>query len=265
MMFKHSALSVRIPSIWASVAVGSSLVLLSGKVQAQGTDEFGPYAIDDTTFESPQNAAVELRFGPYAPGVDEEFEGTGRTPFADHYGDDTRWLIGFEVDWQLLEIPGVGTLGPGIGMGFTKMTGQGFLGDGTVADQETTLSILPMYAVGVFRADAVWRQTPVPLAPYIKAGLGYAMWWTNDGLGVPRAEDGSQGEDTSWGLQWALGVSLLLDVFDPRSAANLDASSGVNNSYVFLEWYNSDLDGFGAGDHMQVGTSTWMAGITLEM
>jgi hypothetical protein len=258
----------RIPrgkTIALSVLLSGFAALSPAIAMAQGTDEFGPYGIDDSTFETPQNAAVELRFGPYLPNIDDEFAGTGQTPFADHYGNDTRWLIGVEADWQLLKIPNFGTLGPGFGLGFTKLTGQGFLSDGTVADQETTLRIMPMYAVAVLRVDTISKTTPVPLAPYAKAGLGWAMWWTDDGLGVPRAQDGSRGEDTSWGFQWALGVSLLLDAFDRRAAANLDASSGVNNSYFFLEWYNSDLDGFGAGDHMQVGTNTWMAGITLEM
>jgi hypothetical protein len=44
----------------------------------------------------------------------------------------------------------------------------------------------------------------------------------------------------------------------------MDAATGVNNSYFFLEWYNSQLDGFG-GDQMQVGTSTWMLGLAFEI
>jgi hypothetical protein len=63
----------------------------------------------------------------------------------------------------------------------------------------------------------------------------------------------------------ALGGMLLLDPFEPDAAVELDATAGVNNSYVFLEWYVSDLDGFGSGDQMHVGTNTWVLGLALEM
>jgi hypothetical protein len=238
--------------------------LTAGRLAAQGTDEFGPYGYDDESLETPQHSALELRFGPYAPSIDDEFGGAS-TPYADHFGSDTRWFFGFEYDWQALRIPKVGTLGPGFGFGFTKMEGEAFLADGMPADQTTTLSIMPMYLVGVLRIDAVAKSTPVPIVPYAKLGVGYAMWWTDNGLGVERAPDGLEGEDTSWGTNWALGAMLLLDVFDRRAAANIDSTSGVNNSYVFLEWYNSDLSGFGSDAHMQVGTNTWMAGIAMEL
>jgi hypothetical protein len=33
---------------------------------------------------------------------------------------------------------------------------------------------------------------------------------------------------------------------------------------VFIEWFNSNLNGFGS-DKMQVGTSTWVIGLNLEI
>lgn len=248
-----------------SLATFTASGLLGTQSLAQGVDAFGPYGYDEDTYESPQNTAIELRFGPYYPNIDDEFEGSGRRPFEEHFGNDTRWLLGFEVDWQLLRIPGFGSLGPGFGLGFTKMEGSAFLEDGSPADQTTKLSILPMYGVAVLRVDAIPKKTPIPIVPYAKAGIGYAMWWTDNGIGVERAPDGSRGEDTSWGTQFALGGMLLLDVFDRAAAANVDSTSGVNNSYVFVEWYYSNLDGFGSGDHMQVGTNTWMAGLAIEL
>jgi hypothetical protein len=120
-----------------------------------------------------------------------------------------------------------------------------------------------MYAVAVFRVDVLARETLVPLVPYAKGGLGYALWWASDGDGLAR-EEGVVGEDTSYGWQFALGGMLLLDSFDRDSAVEMDTATGVNNSYFFLEWYYSDLDCFG-GDCMQVGTSTWMLGLALEI
>ncbi len=247
------------------VSLLSALTLLAvaGTAAAQGTDEFGPYGYDEETIGTPQHSALEIRFGPYEPRIDEEFS-DGSTPYADHFGNDSRWLFGFEYDWQALRIPSLGTFGPGFGFGFTKMQGTGFTATGEDGG-DTKLSIMPMYLVAVLRADVVARKTPVPVVPYAKAGVGYALWWTDNGLGVEKAPDGTKGEDTSWGTQFALGAMLLLDVFDRRAAANIDSTSGVNNSYIFLEWYNSNLNGFGSGDDMQVGANTWMAGIALEI
>jgi hypothetical protein len=55
---------------------------------------------------------------------------------------------------------------------------------------------------------------------------------------------------------------LLLDVLDRSSAVEMDTTTGVNNSYFFLEWYRSQL---GTSDQMKVGTSTWMLGLALEI
>lgn len=247
-----------------STAIGATALLLAASpAVAQGTDDFGPYGYTERTFESPQNMAFELRIGPYLPNVDDEFGGQG--PFERFFGKENRYLFGFEVDWQALRIPYVGTLGPGLGWGMVTMDGVTFRSTGEEAEQTTSLSIMPMYLDAVFRVDVLARETPVPLVPYLKAGLGYALWWTDDGIGLSRDANDVAGEGASYGYQWSLGLMLLLDSLDQASARDLDTTFGVNNSYFFFEWYNSDLDGFGAGDQMQVGTNTWMLGLALEM
>src|SRR5690606_5011868 len=60
-------------------------------------------------------------------------------------------------------------------------------------------------------------------------------------------------------------ASFLLDALDRRAANNMDATNGINNSLVFIEWYNSNLDGFGSSNKMQIGDSTWMAGLAFEL
>lgn len=232
---------------------------------AQDVDEFGAYGGSrerHERHESPQTMAVEIRFGPYPPRIDDEF--SNATPFKDVFGDDTRFLLGFEVDWQVLRIPMLGTLGPGFGWGYTKFTGHGFNLDGSRSEEESKLSIMPMYAVGVLRADVIARETEVPLVPYGKLGVGLAPWWSSSG-GESSKANGKDGSDVSYGWQFALGLMLLLDNADEDAAAEIDAEAGVNNSYVFAEWYYSDLSGFGSGNTMNVGSNTWMIGIALEM
>ncbi len=250
----------------AAFAAFASLGLVSLSAHAD-VDQFGVYG-ENKSQESPQTMAVELRLGQYLPQVDDEFEG-GAHPFRDHFGGKNRWLVGLELDWQLLRLKGIGSLGPGVGVGYTTMKSKDFHDPASeeqreVAAEGSTLKVLPMYGVAVLRIDALHERTPVPLAFYGKAGIGYAMWWANyaDSLDIA---SGSKANDTSWGTNWALGASLLLDALDRRAANNMDATNGINNSFVFIEWYNSNLNGFGNSSTMQVGDSTWMAGLAFEL
>lgn len=243
--------------------LAAAVLVHAAPALAQGVDEFGPYGGLErgAERESDQNVAVEVRFGPYLPNVDDEFDGA--TPFEDTFGDKNRYLVGLEVDWQALRIPKFGTLGPGIGWGYTTMSAKAFRLDGSRADESTSLTLMPMYVVGVLRVDVLARETPVPLVPYAKAGVGYALWWANNADGTSSV-GGERGRSASYGVQYALGGMLLLDFFDRDSAIQMDAATGINNSYFFIEWYRSFLDGFG-GDQMQVGTNTWMLGLAFEI
>ena len=124
-----------------------------------------------------------------------------------------------------------------------------------------------MYAVGVFRVDVLANEVGVPIVPYIKAGLGYALWKASDGSGTSDyTENGEtvEGKGHSYGWHFAPGIMVQLDPFDAHAANQLDNTVGVNHSYVFLEWMRSGLDGFGADDQLHAGTSTWVAGLAFE-
>jgi hypothetical protein len=254
-----------LPRLAAAMLSAELLALQSGVARAQGVDEFGAYGGLERADgqESPQDLAVELRFGRYLPQVDREFDGA-REPFEETFGDDSRYLLGLELDWQALRLANVGTLGPGVGWGYTKATADSRItGTSELSQQPTVLNIMPLYVVAVLRADYLARETPVPLVAYAKGGLGYALWWSTGGDRLTR-EDGVVGQGSSYGLQFALGGMVLLDSLDRESAIEMDNSTGINNTYFFLEWYNSNLDCFG-GDCMQVGANTWMLGLAFEM
>lgn len=246
-----------------SGALVAAVALTPGRAWAQGTDEFGAYGglEERTAYESPQKYALEIRFGRYVPDVDSEFEGEG--PYEQVFGKKARYQVGLEYDWQLLRIPYVGSFGPGVGLGYTSSKATALLnGTETRSGQRTTLQILPMYVVGVLRGDFIAHETPIPLAAYLKVGLGYAFWQSSGESKVERAEDGTVGRGAEYGYHLALGGMLLLNTLDRRGAADMDNATGVNHAYVFLEWTRNDLNSFGNG--MQVGTSTWTTGLTLE-
>ena len=252
---------------FAAAGVTLAAALTSGSAVAQGVDEFGAYGglEDRKVQESGQSTAVEIRFGRYVPNVDDEFD-NGATPYEDMFGNGDRFLLGVEVDWQALRIPYLGTLGPGLGWGMTKSSANSPFEDGTGdSPQKTTLTVMPIYLVGVLRADVIAKETLIPVVPYAKLGLGTALWWVGDGSETARTDDNVVGRGISYGYQFALGGMLLLDFFDPSAAVEADNSIGVNNSYLFGEWYYSDLGGFGSANKLQVGTNTWMVGLALEI
>ncbi len=255
----------RYPLLRTATALALAAQAYAGVALAQGTDEFGPYGGQESAgqAESRQDFAIEVRFGPYLPRVDSEFDG-GATPFRDIFGKKNRLMAGFEFDWQALRIDRVLNFGPGIGLSYTSMSADAPLmsGEGR-ADQSTSLKLMPSWAVGVLRVDALSHRTPIPLVFSAKLGLGYALWWSRDGSKPARSE-GTRGRGASYGLVYAGGVLLDLSFLEPTRARRMDSLSGINHTYFFWEFYALELDGFGSGDVMNVGDRTWTMGLTFE-
>ncbi len=221
--------------------------------------------------ESPQNFAAEVRFAAFTPEVDSDPNLGGRTPYKDTFGSNPRLEVGLEFDWQALRIPHFGTIGPGVSAGYTKASDPALFQDphgatGTkVSGEQTSLEIFPFYGVLVLRADVLWREAGIPLVPYGKIGLGYALWNASNTLGTSH-QNGVSGEGSSFGTQVALGLAFNLNPFDIYAAQNFDDSLGVNNSYIFAEWTRSDLDGSlgSQKDVLRVGGTAWTFGLAFE-
>ncbi len=257
-----------LPSL-PSAPVAALLLLASSSFTASRASAADPTAErralrDPFSDVSSQHAAFELRFGPYRPNVDQN---TNANVFADFFGDDQRLMLGVELDWQILRAPYVGTLGVGVGWGYTQMSAPNAIPaelaalDPPPVAQESSLNVMPTYAVGVLRVDTLARNFRIPLVPYGKLGLAYSFWWVNDGIGTATNDAGVKGKDTSLGTQAALGLMFLLDILEPSAARALDAEGGVNNSYLFFEWSMSDF----GGEQMNVGDNTWVTGLAIEM
>jgi hypothetical protein len=239
---------------------------------ADRSDELGRFDRAEGPPESPQDVAIELRFGRYVPDVDKGLQGT---PYKTTFGSGDRYYGGLEVDWQVLRIPYLGTLGPGFGIGYTNATAKSYLEDSlktaspTRSAQDTGLEILPMYVSAVLRADVVARKTVIPFVPYAKLGMGLAFWRSWDADHTARETD-VNGNDRkaarghSLGPEFALGAMFLLDFLSPQDARSADTSIGLNHSYIFGEWFVSHLDNFGAKDTLNVGVNTWTVGLAME-
>jgi hypothetical protein len=244
-----------------------TLALLSG--DARATDAAEILETRHHSYESPQHFAFELRVAPYRPQIDED-PGLNSAPYQTVFGDAYRVELAAEMDWQVLRIPHVGTIGPGLSAGITQMTARAKRA-GTQDDsgENTSLSIYPMYAVAVLRVDFFQRELRIPLVPYVKGGVGLAFWRASNDAGTSEIKDAagnatSRGLGHTWGTHFAVGVALHLNAFDPTSARNLDETTGINNTYLFGEYMMSDLKGIGQQNVLFVGTRTFLGGLAFE-
>lgn len=249
----------RLGAALTGLLLAFAVISATDEAAAQGVDELGAYGARRVEERAP--FLVELRFGRYRPQVDEGLGGA--TPYADTFGDTMRFAVGAEFDYRLPGLPYGLALGPGLGWSMTRSTANALLEDGSGrSSQRTSLTIMPMYLVAVLRVESLQRYASIPVIPYAKAGLGYALWWSIDD-DVVASDDGVAARGSSYGPQFALGAMLDLTGFDRSARAELRHSSGVLGASAFAEWYVSSLDGFGSGDQMQVGTNTWVVGLAV--
>ena len=212
--------------------------------------------------ETPQNFALEARFGAFYPAVDSE-PGLHGTPYKDLFHSSPQLLAGGEFSWQVGRIPHLGTLGPGLGASYMRATGPApyTAAPHAPSGEQTSLEIIPFYAVAVLRVDVLWRDLGIPVVPWAKLGLGYALWDSKTTLGTSTYQ-GVVAQGHSVGTHVALGVGLNLNVFDPTAAKEFDNSMGVNSTYLFAEWTREDLGM--QGNAMRVGGTEWTFGLAIE-
>jgi len=240
--------------------VAAALLLTPGDASAV---ELGTPATEHP-FRTAQNFALEIRVSPYHPQVDDDPSLNGAKPFENSFGNKARVLLALELDWQTFRIPHFGTIGPGVGVGSVSMSRTVETATGRTSADETSLSIYPFWGVAVLRADVLWRDFGFPIVPYAKGGLGLGIWRAANSAGTAKSTDGVSGKGSSWGTNFALGVSFALDSIDRGASRNMDNATGINNTYVFLEAYWLTLDGLGQSNALHVGSNTWSAGLTFE-
>lgn len=250
---------VRAAAVAAAVA---TLTVVAGSSVAHGQVFLGNQAQND--YGTPQRFAVELRFGPYRPAIDSEFEGTGRAPYREFFGNKRRLMSQIEVDYQLWR--GFGSLGVGLGVGYFSASGNNPLADGSgISGDTSTLSLVPLSASLVYRFDYTYLRWRVPLVPYAKTGFDYVIWRVKNGNDeVARDPSGGTGRGGTTGWHVAAGLQLVLDFFDPNSARQFDREVGVNHTYLFVEYGRWDVSGFGSDNKLRLGDTTWLAGLMFE-
>ena len=138
----------------------------------------------------------------------------------------------------------------------TKQTGR-------ESGDEYSLTIYPFTLNAVLRADALWRDRGFPLVPYAKLGLGMGLWEASTTGGTSEF-NGVSGKGATWGTNTAIGIAFALDAIDQGATRNMDNAIGINNTYVYAEYYWLNLNGMFQESALHVGTNTWAAGLAFE-
>lgn len=219
-------------------------------------------------YHSPQHFALEIKLGPFTPNIDA---GLGSKPYQELFGDDPGLMIQTEFDFQIWR--GFGSIGVGGSIGYfdkgaapfadNGASGSPATGDDRVAG-ETSITLVPLALLAVYRFDVLSERYNIPLVPYIKLGLAYTLWFIYRGDGSIADYEGDEAEGGSFGWQLNIGVALLLDIFEPQSAKSLDDDLGINNTYLFIEFYHLDAAGFSGDTALDVGDTSLLGGLAIE-
>jgi hypothetical protein len=214
---------------------------------------------------SPSWWFVELKAGFTAPDIDKEFGGSA-TPYADVFGDGESMLFKVQVDFKFFKT--FGSLAVGSDFGFFRKVGKALLDDGSPSEDDTALILIPLGIKLTYRFDVLSNKWNIPLVPYAKIGLNYTVWWITEGdnsiATFGSSQSGGSASGGTYGYEFVLGLSILLDFFDPVAAASLDNEAGINHSYIFAEYTWNTSDNFGGSNVLMVGGNYWLFGLGLE-
>lgn len=191
---------------------------------------------------SPRWGAAELSFGSYRPNIDREFGANG--PFAATFGG--RHNLFFRADLAKSLLTGYGELDVGIGAGYWEKYGRGHSASGLGSDS-TALKIIPARLSLTYRFDQLAeRYRWLPIAPYVRASFDRYNWWVNNGSGATANANGKSGSGATNGYSLSGGIAVLLDSIDPDLAREADRDTGINHTYLFIDFTKSYIRDFGS-------------------
>ena len=248
-----------------AMVAGISAAAQSARAQSFAPDAGNPEAeVFGRRYKTAQRFAFELRFGPYLPDVDSEFNGT-RHPYRDYYGTGDHLLTQTEFDVEILHH--IGTVALGAGLSYYSVSGVAPVASGTglPSGDMSTLKVVPVSLSAIYRFDYFLERRGFPLVPFGKVGLDWAYWQITDG-NDEIATDGHGGKGRGGTLGWhaAVGVALVLDWLDPDAARDFDNEMGVNHTSLVFQLTHADISGLGASGRMHVGDDEWSLGLMFQ-
>ncbi len=206
-------------SITGSVVNGAVLAGLFGGLLASGS----AMAAEEKGDFGPQRGDFELRYGNFLSLNDDSIKQV--------YGDGGHNMLQVEFGPQFFRFFEVD-----LELGFYQELATTVSASGDSSDVKTMLTWIPLGLSGTFRLQILDEQVVVPHA---RLGADLVPWWelTDDGSGGKARVGGSK-----LGHHYAFGASLLLDIFAPGRASLLEAQTGINDTYITVEWRRQNID-----------------------
>jgi hypothetical protein len=231
--------------------------------------------------------AFSFKGGPYLPAIaNQTLKGDPgeQTSFSSTFaeerdadrnptrGADENALYTLGMDIQLFR--SFGTAGIGGSFGFMQFIGRGvFPGKDDVSFDTTVFNLMPLSLTAFYRFDWLSDRIAIPFVPYVRGGLAYDIWWITNGRGhVSRwqgadkttSSDDVVGRGGKLGFTGTLGMSILLNIFEPDASKSLFETTSIRGTYFFAEWQVDQVQGI-PKKGFDLSDSTWNLGLYLEL
>lgn len=130
------------------------------------------------------------------------------------------------------------------GLGLLSPTGNTLSAGGVASAEEVRMQWLPLTLAITGRLHFIDEQ---PLVPYARIGIDNIFWRETplDADGAAVAARRVTGVKQGW--HWGVGGNLLLDFFAPRRASMLEATTGINDTWLFVEYRRQFIGAGGPG------------------
>ncbi len=212
--------------------------------------------------ESERDWVFEFDFMRYRPQLGKE-QGVQGDPYKLVFGSEDMYLFTGTLEHHLFTgIIGAWSLGLGAGFGtVSEKALQPW--DGKPSPDETALRMVPMKLQLAWRFDYLAREVGIPLVPFAKGGLVYALWWATRGDGKLSKHEGGEAFGGRAGYTYSGGLALALNAIDPVLGREFDLDFGVNAVYFSVEYMRMVLDGFGK-EGIVLSDDAWVFGLSFE-
>ncbi len=202
-------------------------------------------AVGPARAESPRWGSVDLGASTYRPSIDSQSGLAAPLPYQQIFGNGRGWM--FRVGVSRALFTQAGSLEVGVKTGYFRDSGKSLQVDpttGAITNQKsadtTSFNIVPSSLTLTYRFDLLADRWSIPLAPYGRVALERYNWWVTGGPGSSTKTGATNGYSATG------GIAFLLDFLDPDLARELDADTGINHTYLFLDVTKSWVKDFGS-------------------
>jgi hypothetical protein len=228
---------------------------------------------------------LALGIGPYMPQIDAQFKSqtgyTGLGPYREMFGSSDTWVPALTFERVVFRKYG-GQWLAGINGGYLQTSAHAWEicnagGMVIVGCNDTpgspdrsrspgdsnTFHLIPLALTASYRFTRLDDEYGVPIVPYGRVGGSYYIWWIDGPNGGVSDYKGNHADGASLGLQGTVGISIRAERIDADAARSM-RDTGILHAGFFGEVTSAWVDGFGSSHKLDVGDTTWFAGIDFE-